>query len=121
MNDPVQDVLERWKSAFDNHQPDTMAALFTSDALFQGFGPKVTAGRDDVRAYYEAVPDNRSADVTVLHTYRIGEDTAGGFADVTFRDPTGWKAPVHLSLVLQFVDATWRIRQYHVSRISGEH
>lgn len=121
MSNPMHDVLERWKAAFDGHQVDAMAGLFTSDALFQGFGPTVTAGREVVRAYYEEVPDNRSADVRLLHTYTIGAETAGGFADVTFRDPTGWEAPVHLSLVLQFGDGIWRIRQYHVSRISREH
>ena len=121
MNDSMHEVLRRWKAAFDGHQVDVMADLFTPDALFQGFGPEVLVGRDAVRGYYEAVPDNRSADATVLHTYTIGEQVAGGFADVTFRDPTGWEVPVHLSLVLQHDGGSWRIRQYHVSRISAEH
>ena len=77
--------------------------------------------RDAVRSYYEAVPDERTAQVTVLHTYAIGDQAVGGFADVTFRDPTGWEAHVHLSLVLQYAEAGWRIRPYHVSRVSDEH
>jgi uncharacterized protein (TIGR02246 family) len=121
MTDPMRQVLAGWKAAFDDHQVDAMADLFTTDALFQGFGPEVTAGREAVRAYYDAVAANRTADVTVLHTYMIGTEAAGGFADVTFRDPTGWAAPVHMSLVLQLDGGTWRIRQYHVSRISTEH
>ena len=121
MTDPMREVLDHWKAAFDGHQVDAMADLFTTDALFQGFGPEVVVGRDAVRAYYEAVPDNRTADVTFLTTYTIGEQVAGGFADVTFRDPAGWEAPVHLSLVLQHDERAWRIRQYHVSRISTEH
>src|SRR5580704_8243263 len=100
-NDPMRDVLGRWKTAFDGHDLDVMASLFTPDALFQGFGPTVIAGRDAIRDYYDAVPDDRSADVTILHTYRIGEQTAGGFADVIFSDHAGWEASVHLSLVLQ--------------------
>ncbi|MFC4019065.1 YybH family protein [Micromonospora sp. GCM10011542] len=120
-SDPLEDVLDRWKAAFDGHRVQAMADLFTPDALFQGFGPEVMVGRDAVRDYYEAVPDNRNAEVTLLHSYTIGREVAGGFADVTFRDPTGWEAPVHLSLVLQLSEGTWRIRQYHVSRISGEH
>ncbi|GAA3775267.1 SgcJ/EcaC family oxidoreductase [Streptomyces chiangmaiensis] len=119
--DPVRVVLERWKAAFDGHQVGAMADLFTQDALFQGFGPKVEAGRDAVHAYYAAVPDDRTADVTVLNTYTIGEDAAGGFADVTFSDPHGWAAPVHLSLVLRREHDTWRIRQYHVSRVVTDH
>jgi uncharacterized protein (TIGR02246 family) len=121
MSNPMRDVLDLWKAAFDGHQPEVMAELFTNDALFQGFGPEVIAGRDAVRDYYAAVADNRSADVDLLHTYTIGDQAAGGFADVTFRDPTGWTAPVHMSLVLQFEDGAWKIRQYHVSRISTEH
>ncbi|GAA0411187.1 hypothetical protein GCM10009530_74630 [Microbispora corallina] len=121
MSDPMREVLNSWKAAFDGHRTDAMADLFTTDALFQGFGPTVTAGRDAVRAYYEAVPDDRTADVTVLHTYTIGDQVAGGFADVTFRDPAGWEAAVHLSLVLRRDEGAWRIRQYHVSRVITDH
>ncbi|HUR02511.1 MAG TPA: SgcJ/EcaC family oxidoreductase [Nonomuraea sp.] len=120
MTDPMREILNRWKAAFDGHQADAMADLFTPDALFQGFGPKVTTGRDAVRAYYEAVPEGRTAEVAVLSTYKIGEEAAGGFADVTFRDPKGLEVAVHLSLVLRRDQDTWRIRQYHVSKVITE-
>jgi hypothetical protein len=51
----------------------------------------------------------------------VAAEAAGGFADATFRDPTGWEAAVRLSLVLQQDEGAWRIRQYHVSRVSTEH
>lgn len=121
MSHPMHEVLRRWKAAFDGHQPDSMAGLFTPDALFQGFGPTVLTGPDAVRGYYEAVPAGRRADVTVLHTYTVGEQVAGGFAAVTFGDAHGWEARVHLSLVLRRDDGDWRIRQYHVSRVDTEH
>ncbi|MFD4718950.1 SgcJ/EcaC family oxidoreductase [Streptomyces sp. NPDC087659] len=117
MNHPMPEILRRWKAAFDGHRPDDMADLFTADALFQGFGPTVLTGRDAVRGYYEAVPPGRTARATVLHTYTIGEQVAGGFADVTFGDADGWEARVHLSLVLRRDEGRWRIRQYHVSRV----
>jgi uncharacterized protein (TIGR02246 family) len=120
-DDPMHDVLDRWKTAFDGHETDVLAGLFTPDAVFQGFGPTVISGRQAIRGYYDAVPDNRSADVTILHTYTIGEQTAGGFADVTFSDPLGWEASVHLSLVLQRDGGSWGIRQYHVSEVRAEH
>jgi uncharacterized protein (TIGR02246 family) len=120
-NSPMEDVLAKWKSAFDLHQTDVIASLFTPDALFQGFGPAVSSGREAIRNYYDAVPDNRTADVTILYTYTIGEQAAGGFADVTFSDPLGWEAAVHLSLVLQLVETNWSIRQYHVSQVMTEH
>ncbi|MGW0211139.1 YybH family protein [Streptomyces sp. NPDC003233] len=117
---PVHEVLGRWKAAFDGHRPAAMAALFTPDTLFQGFGPVVVSGREAVRAYYEAVPAERSAHVADVQAYRIGEDLAGGFADVTFRAPDGWAASVHLSLVLVRDGDEWRIRQYHVSRVPAD-
>ncbi|WP_329459057.1 SgcJ/EcaC family oxidoreductase [Streptomyces sp. NBC_01497] len=120
MSNPMHDVLADWKAAFDGHRIDDMADLFTPDALFQGFDPDVKVGRDAVRAYYAAVPDDRAADVTVLAAYTIGEETVGGFADVVFRDPAGWRASVHLSLVLRREAGSWRIRQYHVSRTGAE-
>ncbi|MFF7202215.1 YybH family protein [Streptomyces sp. NPDC008141] len=121
MSNPMHAVLKQWKSAFDSHRPDVMADLFTPDALFQGFGPEVLSGRESVRDYYEAVARDRSADVTILHTYEIGDQVAGGFADVTFRGDDGWEAPVHMSLTLQRDGGAWRIRQYHVSRVMTEH
>jgi uncharacterized protein (TIGR02246 family) len=122
MSNAIHEVLDRWTAAFNSHQMDAMTDLFTADALFQGFGPEVLSGQKAVRGYYEAVPEYRSADdVSVLHSYEIGDQVAGGFADVTFRDPSGWKAQVHLSLVLTHSDDGWRIRQYHVSRVSDEY
>jgi hypothetical protein len=77
----------------------------------------VISGRQGIRGYYDAVPDDRRADVTILSTYTIGEQTAGGFADVTFSGDAGWAASVHLSLVLQREGDGWKIRQYHVSEV----
>jgi uncharacterized protein (TIGR02246 family) len=118
---PMQDVMARWNTAFDAHETVAMADLFTSDALFQGFGPTVISGRDAIREYYDAVSDDRRADVKILSTYTLGDDVAGGFADVTFSDPVGWEAAVHLSLVLQREGRNWLIRQYHVSLVMNEH
>jgi uncharacterized protein (TIGR02246 family) len=120
--DAVAQITKRWTAAFNNHDWEEMASLFASDALFQGFGPEPLIGRDLVAGYYEAVPSYRSAvDVSVLHAYAIGNDVAGGFVDVTFRDPAGWEARVYLSLVLQHAGLDWKIRQYHVSRVTHEH
>ncbi|RAG82170.1 DUF4440 domain-containing protein [Streptacidiphilus pinicola] len=118
----VHQMVERWTAAFNSHDLGDMAALFAPDALFQGFGPEPLVGREAVADYYEAVPDYRRAvDVNVLHAYAIGGDVAGGFVDVTFRDPSDWQARVYLSLVLERVSGDWQIRQYHVSRVGDEH
>ncbi|HZE31589.1 MAG TPA: nuclear transport factor 2 family protein [Actinoallomurus sp.] len=116
----MSQVLSQWKAAFDGHRPAAMAELFADGALFQGFGPEPTSGRDVMRAYYAAVPADLTAEVEILHTYTVGETVAGGFADVAFRGDDGYEVPVHLSLVLVRDGDTWRIQQYHVSRIITE-
>ncbi|MBY8879092.1 SgcJ/EcaC family oxidoreductase [Actinacidiphila acidipaludis] len=117
MSHPVHAALDGWTAAFNRHDPDAMAELFTEDALFQGFGPEPTEGRDAVRAYYAVVPADRVAEGTVLHTYTLGEDVAGGYADVTIRNPEGPQSHVYMSLVVVRDGAEWRIRQYHVSPV----
>src|SRR6267154_1021787 len=37
--DRLDAVLTRWKAAVDAHEPDQVAALFTTDASFQGLHP----------------------------------------------------------------------------------
>lgn len=121
MSHPLHAALDGWKSAFNSHDPDAMAELFTPDALFQGYGPEPTVGPDAVRTYYAAVAADRHADGAVLHTYDLGEDVAGGFAEVRIRDTESLQAHVYLSLVLVRQGtpqgAVWRIRQYHVSPV----
>ncbi|MFC4508529.1 MULTISPECIES: YybH family protein [Streptomyces] len=120
MNKVVQEMVERWRVAFNGHQPDRMAELFAPDALFQGFGPDVLVGRDAVRGYYEAVPVYRTAtDVSVLHSYAIGVGIVGGFVGLAFRDPKDVEDRVHLSLLLEHSADGWQIRQYHVSRVGS--
>jgi uncharacterized protein (TIGR02246 family) len=121
--DAVHEVVRRWTAAFNSHDLKEMAALFAQDALFQGFGPEPLVGRDAAADYYEAVPGYRRAeDVRVLHAWAVGDSVAGGFVDVTFRDPADWEARVYLSLVLQRAGGDWEIRQYHVSRVgNNEH
>ncbi|MFB9680540.1 YybH family protein [Streptosporangium vulgare] len=119
MSHPMRAILERWKAAFDGHRPDAMAELFTDDALFLGFLPEPVSGREAVRAYYEAVPPGRTAEVGALRTYALGEAVAGGFAAVTFLGGDEGAVPVNLSLVLVRDGDAWRIRHYHVSRVLG--
>ena len=122
MTDPIECVVARWAQAFNAHHLDELRELFAEDASFQGFGPEVMIGGASIHAYYGAVPDYRRAeDVAVLCSYPIGDGVAGGFVKVVIRDPSGWEAPVRLSLVVQCEGEQWLIRQYHVSRVSADH
>ncbi|MFI5613721.1 YybH family protein [Amycolatopsis sp. NPDC051903] len=120
MANPMAAVLAKWQVAFDAHDADAIARLFTEDALFLGFGPSPTQGRDAVRAYYAALPATLKADFEAGDPYPLGDTVAGGFAQVLFHGPD-FHEPVHLSLVLVLVDGDWRIRQYHVSKVIPRH
>jgi ketosteroid isomerase-like protein len=66
----MSQVLSQWKAAFDGHRPAAMAELFADGALFQGFGPEPTSGRDAVRACYAAVAAYRKLGHAVVATSR---------------------------------------------------
>ena len=62
--DTLDAVLTRWKAAVDAHQPEHVAALFTTDAIFQGLHP-YTVGQAGVAEYYAAQPTGMTAGVIV--------------------------------------------------------
>ncbi|MEU4953282.1 SgcJ/EcaC family oxidoreductase [Streptomyces lavendulae] len=118
----LAEVLETWRAAFDERRVDDLVDLFSDDALFQGLSPRLLAGRDEIRTYYANVPPGTTATVEVLHSRPLAAEALAGFADVTFRtvtpqDPAGTPLPVRLSVIAQHLDDSWRIRQYHVSRV----
>jgi hypothetical protein len=53
----LRDVLDRWKGAIDAHEPQHVAATFTSDAIFQGLHP-YGVGRKAVAEYYDSQPSD---------------------------------------------------------------
>ncbi len=111
-------LLENWRASFDEHRVKDIVALFAEDALFQGLSPRLLAGRAEITTYYENVPPGMTATVELLHSRTLGAESVTGFATVTFTDASGVRLPVRLSVVAQHVDDTWRIRQYHVSKLA---
>src|SRR5689334_182534 len=65
--DMLEAVLTRWKAAVDAHQPEQVAALFTTDAIFQGLHP-YTVGPAGVAEYYAAQPMSMTAAYTLHET-----------------------------------------------------
>lgn len=112
----VGELLGAWQRAFDERRTKDIVSLFTEDALFQGIGRELSVGPAAISAYYDNVDDGTTAAVDVLHGIRLGEGLVGGFADVTFTASTGESQPVRLSIVAQYVEGTWRIRQYYAAR-----
>ena len=51
----LREVLDRWKSAVDAHEPQRVAAGFTENAIFQGLHP-YSVGRQGIADYYASQP-----------------------------------------------------------------
>jgi uncharacterized protein (TIGR02246 family) len=79
----LRDVLDRWKSAVDAHEPRHVAATFTSDAIFQGLHP-YGVGRKAVAEYYDSQPRGLTADYRILEIRRLAEDLVLGYLSVDF-------------------------------------
>ncbi|MBO3662481.1 SgcJ/EcaC family oxidoreductase [Microbacterium stercoris] len=113
----VQPLLDAWAAAIADGAPTAVAALFTPDALLQGFDPAPGFGRASIEAYYAKQPAGLRADVDLLVARPLGPDSVLGYAHVVFHRPEG-PVPVHLTAVAERTADGWLLSHYHVSRIT---
>ncbi|MFD3405403.1 SgcJ/EcaC family oxidoreductase [Kribbella sp. NPDC058693] len=116
MNDILYDVLDQWKSAIDDHDPQRAAALFTNDAIFQGLHP-YGVGRDAVAEYYESQPIGLSPQYKLLETRQLADDTLLGYLAVDFSFTDRPAISVNLLVILRQAADGWLISHYQVSRL----
>jgi muconolactone delta-isomerase len=109
-------VLTRWKAAVDAHQPERVAALFTSDAIFQGLHP-YTVGQAGVAEYYAAQPTGMTAAYTLLETRALSDGLVFGYLTVDFGFTDRATLTVYLSVIIRQDAYGWRIAHYQVSRL----
>ncbi|MEV6905356.1 nuclear transport factor 2 family protein [Amycolatopsis sp. NPDC051372] len=83
----LRGVLDGWKAAVDQHQPDQVAAHFTDDAIFQGMHP-YSVGRAGVAAYYDSQPPGLTVEYQVLETRRSPTTSSSDTSTSTFPSPT---------------------------------
>jgi hypothetical protein len=112
----LEDVLLRWKTAVDAHQPTDVGALFTADAIFQGLHP-YAVGPEGVAEYYESQPLGMVAEYEILETRRPAEDLILGYLRVEFSFTDRQPITVYLSLLLKQVGDGWRVSHYQVSKL----
>ncbi|MFB2598568.1 SgcJ/EcaC family oxidoreductase [Herbiconiux sp. P17] len=113
----VATVLDGWKAAIENHEPEKVATFFTEDALFQGFRPTHSIGRAGVEEYYASQPLGLTADYRVLDARQLADDVIVGYQTVDFGFTDRPTIAVHLTVVLRKVAGEWLISHYQVSRI----
>jgi muconolactone delta-isomerase len=114
--DLLDAVLTRWKAAVDAHQPEQVAALFTTDAIFQGLHP-YTVGQAGVAAYYAAQPTGMTAGYTLRETRTLSDDLVLGYLTVDFGFSDRATLTVYLSVIIRQDPDGWRITHYQVSRL----
>ena len=109
-------VLTRWKAAVDAHHPEQVAALFTTDAIFQGLHP-YTVGPAGVSEYYAAQPTGMTAAYTLRETRALSDGLILGYLTVDFGFSDRATLTVYLSVIIRQNADGWRIAHYQVSRL----
>jgi len=109
-------VLARWKAAVDAHQPEQVAELFTTDAIFQGLHP-YTVGRAGIAEYYAAQPMGMTATYKLRETRALSDGLVLGYLTVDFGFSDRPTLTVYLSVIIRQDADGWRIAQYQVSRL----
>jgi muconolactone delta-isomerase len=114
--DMLDAVLTRWKAAVDAHQPEHVAALFTTDAIFQGLHP-YTVGPAGIAEYYAAQPTDMTAAYTLRETRVLSDGLVLGYLTVDFGFSDRPTLTVYLSVIIRRDADGWRILHYQVSRL----
>jgi uncharacterized protein (TIGR02246 family) len=110
----VNGVLEQWKAGIDAHQPQTVAAIFTEDAIFQGLRP-YSVGRDGVAEYYDSQPLGMTVSYQILETRRPSAESVVGYVRADFAFPDRATVSLNLGIVVTHREAGWRILHYQAS------
>jgi uncharacterized protein (TIGR02246 family) len=110
----IREVMDRWKTAVDAHQPEEVAECFTEDAIFQGMRP-YAAGRPGIVAYYASQPADLRAAYKVLETRRLADGLVLGYLWVDFSYSDRPTLGVHLGVVATRTAGGWRLAHYQVS------
>jgi len=112
----LRQVLDRWKSGVDAHDPALVAAVFTDDAIFQGLRP-YSVGPQGVRDYYDAQPEGMTVDYRILESRRLTSDVALGYvaAEFSYLD----REPVYLNIgvVITHTGKGWQITSYQAGHV----
>lgn len=117
-------VLSRWNEAAAHWDVESLAAMYTPDALMFGGLPGHSVGTAGLRDYFGAYADRlAAAHLTLVDQYigALGPDsyTAQGFGVFKFwlADGRLTGATMRTSLLLERRNDWWLIRQHHFSTV----
>ena len=112
----LRDVLDRWKSAVDAHEPQRVASCFTEDAIFQGLHP-YSVGRQGVADYYDSQPLGMAAEYRILETRQLAEGLVLAYLSVDFSFTDRPTLTVYLSVIARQFPDGWYLSHYQVSKL----
>lgn len=112
----LQSVLDQWKAAVDDHEPERVASTFTEDAIFQGLRP-YSVGRQGIAEYYDSQPVGMTAKYRILETRRFAADLVLGYLDVNFSFTARPTVGVKLGVLVKRLEDGWYISHYQVPRV----
>jgi uncharacterized protein (TIGR02246 family) len=110
----VAAVMDRWRHGIDAHEPDSVAAAFTEDAVFQGLRP-YSVGRPGVAVYYDSQPVGMTVTYRVLESRLLSADVVTGYLAATFAFVDREPLDLHLGVVLTRDGDDWLVAQYQAS------
>ena len=110
----LRGVLDRWQKGIDAHEPESVAAAFSADAVFQGLRP-YTVGRAGVVAYYDSQPLGMTVTYRILETRRPTTDVVLGYVAATFVFTDRPALELNIGVVLTNGADGWQIAQYQAA------
>ena len=110
----LRGVLDEWKRGIDAHEPQTVAAVFAQNAVFQGLRP-YSVGRDGVVSYYDSQPVGMTVSYRILETRRPTAELVVGYVRADFALPDRPTVSLNLGVVVTHSNDGWRILQYQAS------
>ncbi|MEO8180375.1 MAG: SgcJ/EcaC family oxidoreductase [Deltaproteobacteria bacterium] len=122
-DDAVQ-VVQRWATAFDESNVDTIVSLYAPDALFFGTGSKtLVSAPEQIRSYFQAAlqKDKPRGAKLLDHSVRVVSDdvvVVTGLDRVSgTKDGNVYQADGRVTFVLEKRGATWQIVHFHRSAV----
>jgi len=113
----VSEIIQKWSTAFNRLDADTLASLYSSSALFYGSKPLLYRGREGVAAYFNALPRWTSPAVrfdVVSALVRPEVINVAGTASFVV-DEGSEPLSVKITWVLVEEEGDWKIASHHVS------
>lgn len=110
----LREALDLWKAGIDAHDPQSVAAVFTDDAIFQGLRP-FSVGQQGVFDYYDSQPAGMTVSYRILESRRLGGDATLGYVAATFALPDRNPVELRLGVVVTRTGDGWRIAFYQAS------